>query len=825
MPYLTILTLGISAGIAGNAGITHLLIGTSRRPCDRIELLFALLSLSVAAHTLAVLALHTATTVATYVLVHKYIIGPTSFSSLMTLMWFVALYSGVRPRRFLLAMSLWFALILVLHLSLPFGIMYAEVSGLHPITLPWGDQIVIGRGMPNPLGLNVHLFNLAMFAFFCYALARQYRSGNRRLALALGMALALLLAARVADSLLLLGLIDWLLTSEFAFVGIVIAMSLALSYGVTQTETELHTYQLHLQDLVAARTAELTRANEQLSQEIHERTQLDIALQRRVEQLTALKQIGDISIRVHDLTAALQGMCAITTSLFTACSTYIIIPPDTAMDPHVLVGYDHAAGPLGVIPLDVALTDMPLTHQVLTHGRSLIVPSLQAHLLPPGIREVISRQQLHSSMFIPLAIRNTVIGVMVVATDQAARTFSSDDVSLAETIAWDISAAIDATRIHQRTLAAHKRLSVLYQAAQAISRSSLNPEQIYAEIHHATVRLMPAEAFVIILIDETRQEADDVYLADTNGRWPGSRYPLANTFADYMLRRDGTVRIDDFSAFPQSEFAFEMFGNQPDTESGVAVLLRGSERVLGVLFVQSYVKSAYTDEDEEALQLLAAHVAIALENARRYQQARELAASEERKRLARELHDSVTQTLYAASLLTEALPVVWRRSAAEGAQNLAELRQLVRGALAEMRTLLFELRPAALLSAELGTLLKQLGDVLTGHTSIPVELSIAGATEAPAEIKIALYRIAQEAFNNIARHAGATRVGVTFRAEDGALFLVVRDNGRGFDLAAVPADHMGLRIMAERAGAIGARLRIDSAPRRGTEVSVSWPEV
>jgi signal transduction histidine kinase len=284
------------------------------------------------------------------------------------------------------------------------------------------------------------------------------------------------------------------------------------------------------------------------------------------------------------------------------------------------------------------------------------------------------------------------------------------------------------------------------------------------------------------------------------------------------------VRIDDFSAFPQHEFAFELFGNTPDTESGVAALLRGSERVIGLVFVQNYAKSAYGDEDEEALKLLVAHAAVSLENAQRYHQARDLATSTERTRLARELHDAVTQTLYSASLLSEALPVVWDRNATEGKRNLAKLRQLVRGALAEMRTLLFELRPAALLAADLGTLLRQLGDVLTGNTRIPVALTIEGAAEVPADVKITVYRIAQEAFNNIAKHAGATQVGVTFRVEPGALFLAVRDDGQGFDPVAISDDHMGVRIMAERAAGIGAQLHIDSAPRRGTEVSVSWPD-
>ncbi|MBK9710395.1 MAG: GAF domain-containing protein [Kouleothrix sp.] len=558
--------------------------------------------------------------------------------------------------------------------------------------------------------------------------------------------------------------------------------------------------------------------------DITEHKRVGAALQRRVEQLAALKQIADIAIRMDDLTAALQHMSEIATALFAAKLTLIFIPIRHASEQPVLVGFERDIGQLDSASLDAILTSMPLSDLALPRGQSLILSALDALPLPPPIRAFVTTYQVQSMMHIPLTIRDTVVGVMAVAADQAGRVFGADEASLAETIAGDISAAIDNNRLYRRALAGRERLTALYQAAQAISRASLDPEQVYAEIHRAAGRLMPADALVIATYDVANQEVDYVYLFDKDGRWPAGRSRLADSFAGYLLGRDASVRIDDFSTFQQTHFAFELFGDEPDTQSGLAALLRGSEQVLGMLFVQSYSRGAYTDEDEETLKLLAAHAAIALENARRYEQARELAASEERTRLARELHDSVTQTLYAASLLTEALPVVWQRSPAEGARNLAKLRLLVRGALAEMRTLLFELRPAALTAADLGTLLKQLGDVLTGHTRIPVELTVEGQASIPPDVKIALYRIAQEAFNNVAKHAGAARVGVTFQAQAGALFLSVCDDGRGFDLAAVPAERMGLRIMAERAAGIGAELRIESTPRRGTTVSVSWPE-
>lgn len=825
MHYLTILILGTAAGIAGYAGIIHGFIGVARRPRDLTHLLFALLSLSVASHTLAVVVMQRTTNLTDYLFIHKYFFGPTALAVFVCFMWFVACYTNVWPRRFLAAMSLWIALSIALHVLLPFGLLYSHISGLNQISLSWGEQIVSARGTPNPLRLSFDLFNLVLFIFCFSALVRQYRAGNRRRALMLGLALAVFLLSRVIDSLIGLGVIHAMRVSEVAFVGIVVTMSLTLSYEVTQTEQQLHRYQEQLYELVAARTAELTDTNTQLAQEIRERTLLDAALERRVSQLAALKQIADIGIRMTDLAGALQRMSEITATLFDARLTLLLLPPTQALERPTLVGFDRSTGALEPTPVDVALADLPRSTQVLTEGRSLLLPPVQVCSLPPSIQAFLPAPTLHSTMLIPLSIPGAVIGVMCVATDQPERMFSADELNLAETIATDISAAINNTRLYQRALAARERLTALYQAAQAISRASLNPQQIYAEIHCALAGLMPTERLVVALYDQPNQAVEYVYLADAAGRVLGKRAPLASSFADYLLRQPGSVRIDDCSALPHAVAPVEGFGDRSEAASGVAALLRGSEHELGMLLVQSYAKGAYTDEDEELLKLLAAHAAIALENAQHYAQARDLAMREERTRLARELHDSVTQNLYAATLVIETVPVIWSRNAAEGAHNLAKVRQLVRGALAEMRTLLFELRPAALAAAELATLLRQLGEVLTGHTRIPVEVHIEGSVSLPVDVKIAIYRIAQEAFNNIAKHAGATQVRVVLRALcEGGVCLVVRDDGCGFDPRSTPADRMGLRIMAERTSGIGARLWVNSAPQHGTEVTVQWPE-
>jgi signal transduction histidine kinase len=219
------------------------------------------------------------------------------------------------------------------------------------------------------------------------------------------------------------------------------------------------------------------------------------------------------------------------------------------------------------------------------------------------------------------------------------------------------------------------------------------------------------------------------------------------------------------------------------------------------------------------------------------ERAEELAVLQERNRLARELHDAVTQTLFSASLIAEALPALWERDQEMGRERLAMLRQMSRGALAEMRTLLLELRPAAAVETGLEDLLRQLGEAVTGREGVPVTLEVEGRCELPADLHVALYRIAQEALNNVVKHAKASQVAVSLRCTprvpspssregEGAgvkVELCIHDDGQGFDPDDVPPEHMGLGIMRERAEAVGAQLGIVSQTGRGTQVTVVWP--
>src|SRR5690606_18646518 len=236
---------------------------------------------------------------------------------------------------------------------------------------------------------------------------------------------------------------------------------------------------------------------------------------------------------------------------------------------------------------------------------------------------------------------------------------------------------------------------------------------------------------------------------------------------------------------------------------------------------------AFTLEDTERLKAFADQAAIAIRNARYHDQAQQLAAMEaameERQRISRELHDAVSQSLFSASVIAQSLPRLWQLGAEEIGDALEELNRLTRGALAEMRTLLLELRPQDLIDVKLADLLSQLVDAFSSKSSTEIELNIEGQPELTPEVRIALYRITQEALNNIMKHARARHASITLRPTPEGTELRITDDGRGFDPSALKPNHLGLGIMHERAALIGATLEIDTGKGRGTTITVTWP--
>jgi len=272
----------------------------------------------------------------------------------------------------------------------------------------------------------------------------------------------------------------------------------------------------------------------------------------------------------------------------------------------------------------------------------------------------------------------------------------------------------------------------------------------------------------------------------------------------------------------------------------VPVAVKG--RVLGGIGL-GHARRAFFNSRHAVLALsIADQVAITMANVELYEHAQSLAALQERQRLAQDLHDAVNQSLFSAGLIAEVLPRLWDIDQVEARQSLEDLRRLTRGALAEMRGLLAELRPSVLTDSTLGDLLRQLASAFTGRTNVPAIVTITEGRALPTRIQVALYRICQEAFNNIAKHAGAGHVAIdvqvdsiaaqssspaehtpALRSSARSVEMRIRDDGHGFDAAQpAAAGHFGLAMMRERAEEIGARLEVTSRPGHGTDIFVRW---
>jgi signal transduction histidine kinase len=252
---------------------------------------------------------------------------------------------------------------------------------------------------------------------------------------------------------------------------------------------------------------------------------------------------------------------------------------------------------------------------------------------------------------------------------------------------------------------------------------------------------------------------------------------------------------------------------------GVPIVARGG--IIGAFYLTDKVGAdAFDDRDQELIEMLAAHAAIAIENARLWERSRELSVVEERNRVARELHDSVTQNLFGVVLAAEAAATLLDRDPAEARQQLGRVQELARAGMEELRSLIFELRPAALADEGLAATLRKHLAVLRRVHHQDIALKVAGAPRPGGANDGDVFRIAQEAVHNAVRHADADHIRVGLQARNGHLVLTVDDDGVGFDPgeAAMRARRLGLTSMEERAKALGGVLTIASRPGAGTKV-------
>ncbi|MDX6532489.1 MAG: hypothetical protein QOF68_233 [Gaiellales bacterium] len=296
--------------------------------------------------------------------------------------------------------------------------------------------------------------------------------------------------------------------------------------------------------------------------------------------------------------------------------------------------------------------------------------------------------------------------------------------------------------------------------------------------------------------------------------------PRTHGMLGAMLETTSSYRSTDLRKDPR----FEGWPKRhPVMRSFLGVPIQGKGDVLGAFYLaEKRPRGEFTAGDQARIELLAAHAAVAIENARLYERNRELSAVEERNRLARDLHDAVAQKLFSAALTTEAAATLVDLDTDAAKREMRQAGEMLREATGELRSLIFELRPPALERDGLQETLRKHIEVLRRSERAPVELAITCDGRLPADLEEALHRIAQEALHNAIRHAQADRIEVRLGRDNGRVVMAIADNGVGFDPndARMRVRHLGLTSMEERAAELGARLEVVSRPGEGTTVLV-----
>jgi signal transduction histidine kinase len=299
--------------------------------------------------------------------------------------------------------------------------------------------------------------------------------------------------------------------------------------------------------------------------------------------------------------------------------------------------------------------------------------------------------------------------------------------------------------------------------------------------------------------------------------------PRTHGLLGAMLESEQAYRTSDIRRDPR--FRGWWPAAHPDMRSFLGVPIVSRTGIIGAIYLTDKIGAGdFTEEDERLIQTFAAHASVAIENARLFERSRELSIVEERTRVARELHDSVTQQLFSVALTAEAADTLLERDPAAAHAQLERLRELAKDAMDELRAVISALRPVALEADGLEATLRKHVDLLRRVYRRDIGLEIADAPRLDPAAEGEVFRVVQEALQNALRHAGDASLYVRLGAHDGHLMLTVSDDGDGFDLAEAPrARRLGLTSMEERARSLGGQLAIESRPGEGTTVRLEVP--
>lgn len=463
----------------------------------------------------------------------------------------------------------------------------------------------------------------------------------------------------------------------------------------------------------------------------------------------------------------------------------------------------------GLLGIVIRSTDAVRVHEISEHPSSVGFPP--------------HHPVMHTFLGVPILLRGQTYGDLYLADKESGEDFTDEDEDLTRLLASQAAVAIENARLYESLTRSLRQLESLHEIGNALaSQLELGPllsivaERLRALVNARVVLVALAESEAAVRVVAANGEGSDALL--------GTRLALEGSKAGRVLARRRSERVDSLADDPEVDHeAVRRVG----AETAVYVPLVHGGRPIGVIVAHDKLTGdrRFDDEDLRLGESLAQRAAIAVDisqrvsrdSVRRVVEAQEL----ERGRLARELHDETGQAL--TSILLGLKGLERFIGSEEGRRAAADVRDIVVGTLQSVRRLAVELRPAALDDFGLAPALERLVDAYRAQSGLEIDLELRLPDgRLPSEVETTLYRIVQEALTNVAKHARAGRVSILLRDTEGAVIVVIEDDGVGFD-PDDPGAGLGLAGMRERLYLVGGRLRIEAAPGRGTTIAAEVP--
>jgi signal transduction histidine kinase len=497
---------------------------------------------------------------------------------------------------------------------------------------------------------------------------------------------------------------------------------------------------------------------------------------------------------------------------------------------------DSFIGQTALLDLQTALAGRPLNPELPLSWAVADYPSgsLKAFIEAEGLKRIVG---------VPLVAKGKIVGGIVLNTRED-RVLSEEEESLLIAVGQQIGLAIENARLLELERAQHAEAHRRQEVAEGLRETLavLNSDAPLARtlsfIITQACRLMQCEASSLFQLESPQGPLTIQASCGLDAEYARAvRFAPGQGGAGRALAERKPVAVSDAEQAVEAMRQDPSTGSEMDRESLERMIRStGYRALLSVpLIVQNegyggitlYYRSPrqFTDEEVQLAASIGVQAAMAIENARLREQAGQTAAVEERNRLARELHDSVAQSLYSVTLYAEAAARLTSSGETSGvAEHLRELGTTARDALREMRLLIFELSPPALEKSSLADAIQSRLDAVEARGGISVKLRVEGTERLQKECRQELYQIAQEALNNALKHSRAQAVTIHLEYGQKETRLSIRDDGVGFRPdQAQKSGGRGLRSMRERVQRIGATLAVESRPSGGTEISVTAP--